>query len=69
MKLLPTIALSIGIGQGFLTGDFRTDLYKLQNCSLLENLYNRKKEFTGSLTHYEMKLLRAIDPWYRANCK
>lgn len=70
MRLLPTFALALTIhASSFLTGDLRKDITKLQNCSLLENLWARKAEFNNFSLPYHNKLMNIMIPWYKQNCQ
>jgi hypothetical protein len=69
MRLLPTFALALTVStSNFLTGDFKTDVNKLSNCSLLDNLWARKKEFNHFKLPYHNRLMRTMMPWYKQNC-
>lgn len=70
MKLLPTFALALTVStQPFLSGDFQKDVTKLANCSLLQNLWQRRAEFNNFSTPYHNRLMRTMIPWYKQNCK
>jgi hypothetical protein len=69
MRILPTLALALTVNtNSLLTYDFKTDVNKLANCSLLENLWQRKAEFNNFSNPYHTKLFRALKPWYDKNC-
>lgn len=53
----------------YLTGDFKTDIKMLQNCSTLNQIIMEHKDSVKQMTPYQKKLRDHLTPWYRKNCR
>lgn len=52
----------------FLTGDFTTDVKRLQNCNTLAQIIIEYRNSDQKITPYQKKLKDTLTPWYRKNC-
>lgn len=65
---IPLILLSILLFVS-LTGDFKTDVRQLQNCSVISTIKDHYKGRETEMTDYHKKLRATLEPWYKKNCR
>lgn len=53
----------------FLTGNFKEDLKRLQDCNTLNYIISEYRDSSKQMTNYQKRLRDTLIPWYRKNCR